>query len=257
MKANPTIIYGQAVPDPISDLQRDAFGLLLGDPGLGYANIYKFKEMVPQDVEDQNLSPWKDRSGQKKQGIAIEIRMPAIRMTDPNVRGPQQEVELTLRVMEDPVQNASGTTCESIAWETQQWLDGQIIEDGTVSGMTLYPDPRNPSVRPVYDYTDRFCYDVVMTAQWPQNARDRVVTPTISADAEGNVTITATDQAAPVYYTIDATIPRIPLPGQDCPDNTMIYAAPFLVPIGTVVRWLSWRDGMLPSAVGRAVINAN
>lgn len=249
------IIYGETILDPLAMLQSDVLNLLLGDPALGFTNVYKFKDQKPEDVAMQNISPWVDRSGQEKQGTALEVRMPAIRAKYPNLPGPQQELELTLRCMEDPVQNLSGLTCEAVAWEAQAWLDGQSIEATGVSGLQLYPDPRQPGVRPVYgEYTDRFAYDVVLIADWPQNARYRVAQPGLGDDDAGNVTLTAVDNAAPIYYTVDGTMPVVPLPGTNVAGATKVYAGPFAVGNGTLVRWLAWRSGFMQSFVGNALV---
>lgn len=252
------IINGQTINDPLAQVQTDTLNLLLGNPALGWTFIYTYKDFVVKAVADQNLSVWKDVSGGLgKHGTAIEVRMPAIIPQYPNVPGPQQLLELTVRVMEDGAQNNTGVTCESLAWEIQAWLDGQSIEAFGVGGLVLYPKPSGNSINPVYEYPDRFAYDVVMIAQWPQDARVRCPQPLITDDGAGQVTLNDTSGIAQVYYTLDGSLPIIPVPGKAAVAPCQFYQAPFAVGEGTQITWLAWRAGALPSFIGRAIIHLN
>lgn len=249
------IINGQTINDPLANIQQDVMAILRGNPALAWTPIYTFKDFVVQAVEDQNVSIWKDISGQGKRGIAIEIRMPALYPKYPNVPGPQQMLELTLRIMEDPVQNNTGTTCESIALEVQRWLDGLVIfakEKDVV--YTLRPDGRAKSLTPVYEYADRYAYDVVMTSELPQDARVRCPTPEWADDGNGNVTFTDPSGIASIYYTLDGSVPIIPVPNTQPAAPTQFYQGTFAAPDGACIAWLAWREGALPSDLARGVI---
>jgi hypothetical protein len=228
--------------DPLTQLQSDLAQLLLGDPVLAAVPVSTFKEYVAAAIASEATDIWTARVPGKL-GTAIQVRMPAIRSKYPNVPGPQLEVEQTIRIFEDPVQNTTGLTAESIGLEVLAWLHGTRIEDLT----ELAADTRNYALRPVYDYHDRFAYDAVFIGQLPQNSRARTDFPQFADDGACHVTLTCPDPAAAIYFSTDGTLPVIG-------DTTRLYVAPFAVAGGTVVRCYAWKTGQLPSYIQSAVI---
>ena len=229
--------------DQLSLQQQDICNLLLGDPALAAVPVSTFKAMLISAVAAEATDMWTDRSGLGKKGCAIQIRMPALRVMTPNVPGPQYQVEYTIRVFEDPVENNTGLTAESIALEILQWLDGAML----TGNATIIADIRGPALRPVYEYSDRFAYDVVFVAQSPQDSRDRTVTPALSDDGHGNITLSCADPNAQIYYSVNDPLPVI---GIAAP-----YSAPFAVNAGDTVRFFAYAPGQLPSFVTCAQIN--
>jgi hypothetical protein len=229
--------------DQLSLQQQDLCNLLLSDPALAAVPVSTFKAMLISAVAAEATDIWTDRSGLGKKGCAIQVRMPALRVMAPNVPGPQYQVEYTVRVFEDPVENNTGLTAESIALEIFQWLDGAMLSGNA----TIIADNRGPALRPVYDYHDRFCYDVVFVAQSPQDSRDRTVTPTLADDGHGTLALNCADPNARIYYSINAALPVI---GVAAP-----YAAPFTVRTGDVVRFFAFTPGLLPSFITEARIS--
>jgi hypothetical protein len=227
--------------DQLSLQQQDLCNLLLSDPALAVVPVSTFKAMLISAVATEATDIWTDRSGLGKKGCAIQVRMPALRVVTPNVPGPQYQVEYTVRVFEDPVENNTGLTAESIALEIFQWLDGAMLSGNA----TIIADDRGPALRPVYDYHDRFCYDVVFVAQSPQDSRDRTVTPAITLGG-GSASLVCSDANARIYYSINAALPVI---GVAAP-----YTAPFTVHAGDIVRFFAYTTGLLPSFITEAKI---
>ena len=229
--------------DQLSFQQQDLCNLLLSDPALAVVPVNTFKAMLVSAVAAEATDIWTDRSGLGKKGTAIQVRMPALRVMTPNVPGPQYQVEYTIRVFEDPVENNTGLTAESIALEIFQWLDGAMLSGNA----TIITDNRGPALRPVYDYHDRFAYDVVFVAQSPQDSRDRTVTPALSDDGAGTITLSSADPNAQIYYSINSALPFV---GVAAP-----YSAPFKVNAGDAVRFFAYTPGMLPSFISCARIS--
>ena len=228
--------------DQLSLQQQDLCNLLLSDPALAVVPVNTFKAMLISAVASEAADIWTDRSGLGKKGCAIQVRMPALRVMTPNVPGPQYQVEYTVRVFEDPVENNTGLTAESIALEIFHWLDGAMLSGNA----TIIADNRGAALRPVYDYHDRFAYDVVFVAQSPQDSRDRTVTPALSDDGHGGITLSCADSNAQIYYSINAALPVV---GVATP-----YSAPFQISSGDTVRFFAYTPGLLPSFISCAQI---
>ena len=240
--------------DQLSLQQQDLCNLLLGDPTLALVPVSTFKTMLISAVAAEATDMWTDRSGLGKKGCAIQVRMPALRVETPNVPGPQYQVEYTIRVFEDPVENNTGLTAESIALEILAWLDGVML----TGNATILADTHGPALRPVYEYADRFAYDVVFAAQSPQDSRSRTVVPALTDDGHGNITLSCADPNAQIYYSVNAALPVIAFPNQAVSPAQTIgtpYAAPFKVNAGDTVRFFAYTPGQLPSFITCAQIN--
>jgi hypothetical protein len=228
--------------DQLSLQQQDLCNLLLGDPALAVVPVSTFKAMLISAVAAEAADIWTDRSGLGKKGCAIQVRMPVVRVMTPNVPGPQYQVQYTIRVFEDPVENNTGLTAESIALEILAWLDGAML----TGNATLLADTHGPALRPVCEYSDRFAYDVVFLAQSPQASRDRTLAATLSDDGHGNITLSCADPNAAIYYSVNSALPVIGV--------TRPYSAPFKVAAGDTVRFFAYAPGMLPSFTACAQI---
>jgi hypothetical protein len=237
--------------DPLAQYQADILNLLLGDPNLAVVPMFKYKSMVAQDAANQALNLWTPRFPALA-GVGIQIQLPSVRPKYPNVPGPQLEVEITVRIFEDPINNNTGLTAESIGMEVLAWLDGQNL----YGGADLVPDPSHPALRPNKEYADRFCYDAVFVAPFPQDARARALAPAVSDNGAGLVTLGGGEPGAAVYYTTDGSLPVV---GGNQNGfgvgSTALYAAPFVVVAGALVRAIAYTAGKLPSYPVAAVIN--
>lgn len=246
--------------DQLNLQQQDLCNLLLGDPALAFVPVSTFKAMLIAAVAHEATDMWTDRAGLGKKGVAIQVRMPALRVQTPNVPGPQYQVEYTIRVFEDPVENNTGLTAESVALEILAWLDGAMLSGNA----TILADTRGPALKPVYEYSDRFAYDVVLVAQSPQDSRVRTVAPALADNGHGLITLSCADPNAQIYCSVNAPLPIIAFANNELaftapqPENQLKaavpYAAPFQVSAGDVIRFFSYTPGQLPSFIQCASI---
>ena len=229
--------------DALNQIQNDLKSLLLGHPTLSCVPITTYKQQVVALEILHELGPWQTRVPGKT-GVAIQIRMPLIRPVNPNVPGPQLAVEVPIRIFEDPLGNNTGLTAEAVGLEVLTWLDGTRFE----GLLELEVDTHSPALKPIYDYTDRFTYEAVLIGQL---ARDyltpRALSPTLSDNGHGIVSLGSADSQALIYYTTDGTLP---IPG----DASHAYAGPFSVAPGTTLRWFAWRIGFLPSPIQQTTV---
>ena len=67
----------------------------------------------------------------------------------------------------------------------------------------------------------------------------------------GNVTLSAAEAGAAIYYTTDGTFPGAGNAG----GRAALYTGPFHVASGTVVRWAGYLTGCYGSDAGQAVVS--
>jgi hypothetical protein len=219
--------------NPITQLQLFMVNYLLGDPALANYPIAKYKDQVVADIAAEAVTVWTERVPGTR-GIAIQVRMPAIRAKSPNLPGPQEQIELTIRVFEDPMNNNTGATCESVGDHILQVVDGWPYYN-----CMLAPDQRGPALKPDYSYPDRFTYDVVFVAELPRDQTPRVVAPVVVDNGNATFSITCADNQATIYYTIDGTFPII--------GTSPVFAAPVPFAAPTKVITFAARAMYFPS----------
>lgn len=228
--------------NPLQQLQEDVTTLCLGNPDTAVVPFTSFRKEVIESADAEAKAAWNVRAPDKI-GIACLVLMPSLRSIDPNVPGPQYEVEIIIRTFSDPRVNNTGLSAEDVAMANLRWLDGQIIE-GLVS---LRADEKKDSARPVYDFPGLLVYDSTLISPLPQDKPARSITPTIADDDAGTVTLTAYDPKDAIYFTTDGTMPLIGNAAQ-------LYAAPFKVNSNTIIRWLAWQANQLASYIGQATV---
>ncbi len=219
--------------NPITQLQQFMVNYLLGDPALNNYPINKYKDQVVADLAAEATTVWTERVPGKR-GLAIQVRMPAIRAKTPNLPGPQEQIELTIKVFEDPLNNNTGETCESVGDHLLQVVDGWPYYNSM-----LAPDQRGPALKPNYDLPDRFTYDVIFVAELPRDQTARVVAPVVVDNNNGTFTLTCADGLATIYYTVDGTFPIA--------GTSPIYAAPVPFSSPTTVITFATRPAYFPS----------
>lgn len=233
--------------NPLQQLQEDCVAYLLGNPATAAVPYQTYRRMAIDSAAKDALAAWNVRvAGQI--GLSCLVLMPSIEAEYPNVPGPQGAVEIIIRTFEDPKINNTGFSAEDVGMANLAWLDGLIIEDLT----QLYPGQKGPALRPNYDYPGFLVYDTVLAGKLPQGALSRTAEPTISDDGAGHVTLACTDSAAAIYHTLDGSCPQ---PGLVAGAVTLVYANPFPVASGTVVRFIAWNTALLPSNVNKATVN--
>lgn len=233
--------------NPLQQLQEDAVIYLLGNPATAVVGYDSFRKQAIDSAVKEALAGWTVRVAGKI-GVYCLVLMPSFFAEDPNVPGVQGSVELIIRTFEDPKINNTDLSAEDVALQNLHWFGDGLIIAGLI---TIYPNGTGPALKPNYDYPGFLVYDTVLRGKLPQDYPGRTVQPTIVDDNAGNVTLACSDGAAVIYYTLDGTMPQ---PGGG-PAATLVYAAPFNVPNGTVIRCLGWNPAILPSDVDQATIN--
>src|SRR5262249_21919119 len=159
-----------------------------------------------------------------KIGINCLVLMPGFFAEDANVPGVQGSIELIIRTFEDPKVNNTGLSAEDVALANLHWFgDGLIIAGLT----TIYPDTKGPALKPNYNFPGFLVYDTVLRGKLPSDYQGRTAQPSIADDNAGNVTLTCTDDAAGIFYTLDGSMPQ---PGDITGSgSTRVYAGSFNV----------------------------
>lgn len=231
------------INDSLTPLQEDVTAMLLGNPATSVVAFTSFRKMVIQSLADEAAAAWKIRVPGKV-GIACLVMMPGLRPTFPGVSGPQYNLKIVVRTFCDPRVNNTGLSPEGVALSNLRWLDGLTIEGAT----QLIADPNGDALAPNYDYPGLLVYDSTLSGPLPQDSLQRTAAPSIADDNVGNVTLSCADPAGVIYCTADGSPVQPGLAGQ-------VYAGPFKVASGTVVRWLAWNPALLPSHVAQGQVS--
>ncbi len=226
-------------------LQSDATDKLNSEELFDTINVVSLRKLQTLSEVNASLVYLTAKGG--KLGAGVVVNMPTIEVPDPDVPGPELKVVLAARAMENPTVNqdpAQGTlvTAEQIAiWVLQVFH--QLLIEGLCS---LYPSRR--AIVPNTDFEGVVAYDVFLEATMPITPIVQVATPAIGGNILG-VTLTPVTNGSTIYYTTDESFPGKANPA------AQIYAVPFVVAGGTVVRWAAYKTGMRGSDIGRAIIN--
>jgi hypothetical protein len=238
----------------IEQIQPDVFNKLASEGYFAAIPLFQIrKERFESEIAEALSSATFDagQSG-KRAGATIEVLMPVIRTNLVNAPGPVVTLEQRLVVKENPTINlgAGGVnlTAEEIAVETLQTLH-QFYLGGICQA--LYPAPEAIAPNREWSGEGIVAYDVVLRATFNLTPPERTACPAAPVE---NPPLTlalsapAPDPAAGIYYTTDGSFPG---PGNSA---AQVYAAPFAVGSGTVVRWAAYAAGKLGSSTGMATI---
>lgn len=235
--------------NPLQQLQEDAVNYLLGNPTTAAVGYESFREQAIDGAVRQALAGWSIRESGKT-GVYCLVLMPSFFVEDLNVPGVQGSIELTIRTFEDPKINNTNLSAEDVALANLRWFGDGLVIAGL---LTIYPSTKGPALRPNYDYPGFLVYDTVLRGQLPQNYPGRTTSPSINNDIDGNVTLSCSDGAATIYYTLDGSMPQ---PGDASgSSSTKVYTTPFNITTGTTVRCLAWNTSILPSDVDQSTID--
>jgi hypothetical protein len=235
--------------NPLQQLQEDAIHYLLGNPATAAVGYESFRQQAVDSAVRRALAGWSVRVPGKT-GVYCLVLMPSFFVEDPNVPGVQGAVELTIRTFEDPKVNNTDLSAEDVALANLRWFGDGLVIAGLLA---IYPNTRGPALKPNHDFPGFLVYDTVLRGQLPQDFPGRTAQPTIAGDNAGNVTLACSDGAAGIFYTLEGSMPQ---PGDSSSEGaTKVYATPFAVANGKVVRALAWNPAILPSDVNQATIN--
>lgn len=234
----------------IERLQTEISDKLNSEEEFAIVTVVTLRKLVILSDINASLVYLTEKAGKK--GVGCIVGMPSVDVPSPNVSGPERELRISVRVMEQPTINqdiaggGTGKTAEAVALAVQESLHQFEIE-----GLCALYCAKD-SIRPNNQFEGVIAYDVNITADLPRTPKQFCVLPAISG-APAAVTIAAGTPGATTYYTqaVSPTEPPLPWSGAV---GVSIYAAPFAVAPNTIVRWAAYKAGLLGSDIGRAII---
>lgn len=251
--------------DILQKLQRDIEGLLESAPAgtrlamFQYIPVQVMRPRVKEDgsVEDavmitnaieSALAGFTEKNG--KAGLTAIVMMPDLGVPKEleRVRGPMVQINVTIRIVEEPLVNM-GPTGTGIPAE-QCGLDTMAALNGWNPGRmqhALRARERGAMVEvALKDKPGQVCWDVELYAQYhvlPSPAADAPVISTSGALPAVEVSLTAPDEEAQIFYTLDGSFPHA---GNAA---ASLYEAPFQVEAAATVRAIAFLANHLPSDV--------
>jgi len=200
-----------------------------------------------QTTLDQALAGLVQKGG--KSGAAIIIQMPTADVPESNVPGPQMEVTIQVRVLENPLVNMAPETgtlrsAEQIALDVLNAL--HHFDPGT-SGSPLFVDKK--AIEPNNDFPGKVTYDCYIRTRQGLDPAARVAPVTISkagALPSTVVTLASSTVGAAIRYTLDGSFPG--------PAATL-YSAPFTQPTAVTVRAAAYLTGKQGSDITETKIS--
>jgi len=233
--------------DLLLQLQQDVCDKLNSEAAFEYLAVATLRRHVIQREIERRLAHLTGKNGRK--GCGLTVRMPSLQGIQPNVAPAQGEVLVAVDVVENPEINfnAGGTqvTAEEAARAARTALHQFAIEGKVL----LYQDEK--AIEPLAGLEKEFpgClgYRVLLRGRMSEAAAAKCALPEISAPRQ-TVSLSTPDERAVIYYTTDGSFPG---PGNAA---AAVYAGPFAVESGTVVRWAGYLAGKLGSDAGEAGI---
>lgn len=244
-------------------LQRDHAHILLSDPWLSEVNIVMRAELLEDTalarLPDQTyaaevlayITPRNQASGRIGCGIIVE--RPRFNVISPNVTGPQAELTAEFLILCNPLENeapSSGTLRpgDEVAQRILDLLHLHADDGvGTFAGSTIVAAD---------DFAPLDAWRVRLTATVKRLQTTRVARVT-SSIASGECTLTCTTSEASIWFTLagqDADGNWLE-PGPPAPSNTgggaQLYAAPFAVTSGQIIRACAFKQNLNPSPITR------
>src|SRR5436190_24207478 len=188
-----------------------------------------------------------------KVGVCLIVLAARLAKTEKNPVGPKFDVQLTIQavvnppVAEDTANNGVGMYADEIALAALHLF--HQYKAGGLAGLIL-PDEKN-AIEPVDELMKAGldAFNVTMILPWGLSGGDLCAAPSISGNAAA-ITLTTTTAGAAIYYTTDGTYP-----GSGNPAATL-YAVPFAVTIGDMVRASAEHDDLVPSDVSFRTISS-
>jgi hypothetical protein len=233
-------------------LQNDVAHSLASDPTLANVNIVTrdrlladSSQMPDQTLMAETLAYLTPRNG--KTGCGVIVEKPELVAPLPNVPGPQGDLVIVCLVLEDPFQNlgVNGTLmpADQVAQKIQD-----ICHLWNVEGLGMWRADTN-AISAARDWEPLRAFRSRMRIANNRGQSQRVERVNSSVGG-GTLTLTCATAGAAVYYSKNGAFPG--------PSNTaagaVLYAAPFAVSVGDVVRAAAFKTGMVGSPVTRFTV---
>jgi len=198
------------------------------------------------DRIDQALTGLLPTNG--KIGAAVRVFQPTLQMKKTN--GREAGLYLVCRCEVNPILNAgaNGTNknVSRIAYEVLRAGQGFTLMPGFCS---LFAD--GECFIPYVSDDRKFAtVDVLLQSNFGVSPLAMCVTPRLTQDANGLITLTNVTSGADIWYSTDLSV----YPGPNVVEAVK-YSAPFTVDGGTPVLWAAYQDEFAGSHVGYQMIN--
>jgi hypothetical protein len=198
--------------------------------------------------EANREQPWTIKKDGTHCGIGIHVGMPRLRVADPNVPGPQYDLEIEVRVLEQPLLSENSAyglntvgggnksaeeAAEEVASTLHQWVWGGCH--------CLFA--RADCIRPDIADKNLVQYVVTLIGNKPTVPSVRSSRPSVSI--EDNVVTVDAEPGATTYYTTDGTTPVAP----SINATSAVYTAPVLLGSGLTFRCAVYEAGKQGSQI--------
>lgn len=257
--------------DILQQLQRDLEGYLnAATPGtklavMQYVPVYVVRPRVTAagELEDavmittaieQALAGLQSKGG--KAGLAVVLLMPeaAVPGELERIAGPFLEIEVVVRVIEEPLVNMSPDgvqiPCEQLAADLlaclHLWKPGALLRELRGSGKKALASVSLP------DKPQQLAYDVTLLTRYqvpPLNSVEPVTISRSGALPTVTATLACADGGAAIYYTTDGSFPSANN------EHAELYAAPVVITAACTIRAVAYLSGGLPSSVAEHTIS--
>lgn len=221
--------------------QLDLFGVISCYPGLTNVNtVIERRQQLQQVVDRQTIYSTK-RNGRAGAGILVEL--PLAKNRRPNVSGPVLDWMFPITFVEVPGINNVADTGTNISAEDGMQMVLEAVHEHADDLLGTFQAEGFDSIT---DFPGCVVYRATFKVIGKNNPavtpRTGTVTVTFSG---GNCTLAcANDPTADIYYTLDGSFPASIGGG-----TSTLYAGPFAVATGQVVRAAAWATGKNNSTV--------
>lgn len=175
-------------------------------------------------------------------GVCVSLMTPRTNVPSPNIPGPYFDLFIDAYVGENVLLNRYGGGTGKKA--------SDIAEAVLAAGHLQYYDLQTEALLAVgCELVDKTDDELIWKASFKTSGGvgisglPAVVTPGITDDGAGGITLTCATGGAAMFYTTNGSFPS--------PRNGTLYTAPFIVASGTQVRVSGWLAGYSVSAVAQ------
>lgn len=234
-------------------LQNDLFGLLMSAPALRTVNIVLERKFLVQAEVNFDTIWTTVRNGRSGTGVLIE--MPSIDVPANQSIGPKQNLRPSFVVFQNGDAALEPSTGSGLYAETLAQLVLDTLHMQELQGIgTLYAQDR--AVEPAREYEFVNAYRVSMILRSAQANQTNRTAPVVITITDGVATLTCATSGAEIYYTVDGSFPdqaaTDPISLTVINSSSQLYAGPFAVTGGQIIRAAAYAAGYNPGRVARS-----